>query len=533
MEVFMYKIRKIMAAAVLAAWIICMPVLAAQQGNFLEGCSVEEGQLQIYCADIVSGEETAEECKITLGGQELEIVSAVSAGEQHIPITYYCLADVSGSMGEEQMSLVRETLLAVVDGLEEGDNMAVGTLGNQTDASGFLTDREELRQIINGLEASSEDTNLYAGIVESVGALETDMAVNPRKCLILLSDGEDDQKTGIGYDEAKTAVENTSIPIYTVAALRNASDEKGIENAKILGGFARMSTGGRHFTPLLDEITGKEAGESIVNGMEAGFTVSVSLSEKAPDKDMVLLRMVYTARDATVYEDTLELYTEDLRIGAEDIDEQESDPNPEPDPEPTPDSKPDPGSDPEPELQDFLPWLIGGAVVLLIVAVLVIALIKKRNNGTKEEQTEEQKGEIQGNTSYAETVTRPVNQPEAASGRKLSAESKSLQIPAYELHLYAIGYADIVRTLRLEQGRNVTVGRNGKADMILDSEDKKLSGVQCGIQWDGSRLYVWDMDSTNGTFVNGVPIKGMGRVAVHDGETIRIGSYEYRVGRRD
>ena len=98
--------------------------------------------------------------------------------------------------------------------------------------------------------------------------------------------------------------------------------------------------------------------------------------------------------------------------------------------------------------------------------------------------------------------------------------------------MYAIGYSDIVRTIRLEQGRKVTVGRNDKADVILDREDKKLSGIQCGMLWEDGKLYVWDMDSTNGTFVNGVPIKSMGRVVVHDGETIRVGSYEYRVGRR-
>ena len=133
------------------------------------------------------------------------------------------------------MAQAKEALLAVVDGMKDGDNMAVGTLGNQTETSGFLTDREALRGVVEALEAGREDTNLYAGIVESIKALRTDASVNPRKCLVILSDGEDDQKTGITKDEAAKAVTDSGIPVFTVATLRSAGDEAGVSHAKLLG----------------------------------------------------------------------------------------------------------------------------------------------------------------------------------------------------------------------------------------------------------------------------------------------------------
>lgn len=488
-----------------------MRAQASENGNFLENYQAEEGVLKVYCADIVQGEESAENCKLTLGGQELQIVSAESDSAQHTPVTYYCLADVSGSMGQEQMTQVREALLAVIAGMQDGDNMVIGTLGNQTQTSGFLTDQEELRRIAEALEAGKEDTNLYAGIVESIRVLQTDTAVNPRKCLIILSDGEDDQKTGITQAEAEAAIEQSSIPVYTVAALKDAGNEAAVSNAKLLGSFARMSTGGVHFAPVLDDITGEQAGQSIILAVEEGFVVSTKLPEKIPDKDELLLRMVYTSEDNTVYEDTLNVYAEDLTmgiVGESDSDETDEEEQPEPEPEPEPELTPEP--EPEPE-QAILPWLIGGASVLLALIVLIIVLMKKKKKNTEEA---EQNGE-----SQRETVTAPLR------------EKKSVSVPSYELRLYAIGYTEIVHTLRLEQGRKVTIGRNGKADIILDSNDKKLSGVQCRMQWEDGKLYVWDMDSTNGTFVNGVSIKAMGRVVVHEGDTIRMGSYEYRVGR--
>ena len=489
--------------------------LAAENGAFLEGYASEEGKLKVYCSDIVPEEETAAGCEVSLGGQELMVVSVENEKDARTPVTYYCLADISGSMGAEQMAQAKEALLAVVDGMKDGDNMAVGTLGNQTETSGFLTDREALRGVVEALEAGREDTNLYAGIVESIKALRTDASANPRKCLVILSDGEDDQKTGITKDEAAKAVTDSGIPVFTVATLRSAGDEAGVSHAKLLGSFARTSTGGAHFAPVLDDSTGEQAGQSIVGGMESGFVVTAELPGQKPDKDEALLRMVYQSSDNTVYEDTLPFYTEDLEWGAA---KEEPDLKPEPEPEPAPEPEP------EPWFTAYLPWLAGAAAALLVLIVLVVVMVKKGHKKSGEEQA----GESPEDASGGEAPLGMADIQPTGSVANLRKKA----VPGYELRLYAIGYSDIVRTIRLEQGRKVTVGRNDKANVILDGEDKKLSGIQCGMLWEDGRLYVWDMDSTNGTFVNGVPIKTMGRVVVHDGETIRMGSYEYRVGRR-
>lgn len=522
----MKKLRLVFASCFLMLAAMPANVWASENGAFLEGCSTVEGTLQIYCSDIVPEEETAEGCAVSLGGQELTVLSVESEKEQHTPVTYYCLADVSGSMGQEQMAQVREALLAVTEGLQDGDNMVIGTLGNQTQTSGFLTDKEEVRRRVEALEAGKEDTNLYAGIVESIRVLQSDTAVHPRKCLIILSDGEDDQKTGIVQQEAEKAVTDSSIPVYTVAALKDAADEDGIAHAKLLGSFARMSTGGAHFAPVFDDSTGEQAGQSILLGMEEGFVVSAELPSDMPDKDEMLLRVVYTSGDNAVYEDTLTVYAEDLGIEAE---EQGALPESETETEPEPESESGQETEPESRVQDILPWLVGAAAALIIIIVLVIVCVKKKQ---KDNSIEEQTEERPKDTSDAMPLTELVKQSGTGAITKPLPETKAVPLPAYELHLYAIGYAEIVHTLRLEQGRKVTVGRNGKADIVLDSTDKKLSGVQCSMQWDGAKLYVWDMDSTNGTYVNGVSIKGMGRVAVHAGETIRMGSYEYRIGRR-
>ncbi len=535
--------KKIRIAAVAGMLALCVPMTVKANGTFLEGYGEKDGQLQIFCSDIVPEEETAENIKLTLGGQEISVLSVESEKEIHTPVTYYCLADVSGSMNKKQMQQIREVLTEIADGLQEGDNMVIGALANETNVSEFLADKEALGQLISDLKATGEDTNLYAGLVEGLRILQTDTNVNPRKCLVILSDGEDDQKGGITKEEAEQAVMDSSIPVYTVAVLRNADNTEMLSYAKLLGSFARMSTGGAHFAPEVDNITGAETGQAILQSMAEGLVVTVQTKGNLPDRDTLLLRMVYTSAGGAVYEDTMELYTEDLPLGS--VEPAEAPPEPSPSPDPaetsTPSFSPTPEEPRKPEGRLFILLGILAAVVLLVVTAIVVIISKKKKNNRN--------GETEGDSSREEQEKAlPEGRAEGSQdntgaseeireiGTDVSADSAELQessAEVYELRLYAIGYPQITRTIRLERGREVTVGRNSKADVVLDGEDRRLSSVHCKMRWEDGKLYVLDMGSTNGTFVNGVPIRDMGRVVLREGETIRIGSYEYRVGIRD
>jgi hypothetical protein len=70
----------------------------------------------------------------------------------------------------------------------------------------------------------------------------------------------------------------------------------------------------------------------------------------------------------------------------------------------------------------------------------------------------------------------------------------------------------------------VTLGRSADADIAF--RDRYASGLHARVYPRGGRYFVEDMNSTNGTLLNGTPVIGEAEIA--DGSTIAIGDTSFR-----
>lgn len=94
----------------------------------------------------------------------------------------------------------------------------------------------------------------------------------------------------------------------------------------------------------------------------------------------------------------------------------------------------------------------------------------------------------------------------------------------------AIGSENVRQSLTVEENRVYALGRESSvSELVLNAQDRKLSGRHCSIRVQGQCLEILDEGSRNGTYVDGAPIRGAGVVRVQSGQNIRMGSYEYRV----
>ncbi len=517
------------AGGILLAAVLSWPagaVHGAGSGRFLEGYAVEGAELKLFCSGLQDGAE-GESYRVSLSGQELPVTGRERFEDAWEPVTYFCLTDVSGSMGDVQMEQIREILAELGNGLQEGDNLIIGTMGNQVETGDFLTEPEAVREAASELEAGREDTNLYAGIVESIRTMQASSEVNRRKCLIILSDGQDDQQSGITREEASAAVESGRIPVYTVAVTKEVPDDEALSYAKLLGSFARSSVGGAHYTPALDGQTGLWVAQDISDRMGGGVALTADISGVEAERDLVLLRVSCTAEGGSSYEDSMEIYAEELiqETADEETGEAAGEAGETGEIEGTGGGQ---QADIPEEAEDSgtpVGVLAAAGAVLLAAVIGVFAVVWRKKKQKAANQSDQ---EADPQTDGPETA-RPGEETGVSAGEPVQEEMSYSRTENCELRLYAVGYGGVVRSFLLEKGREVTIGRNEKADLVLDQEDRKLSGVQCSLKWENGKLYVQDKGSLNGTFVNGIPIQAMGRVAVHDGETIRMGSYEYRI----
>ena len=85
---------------------------------------------------------------------------------------------------------------------------------------------------------------------------------------------------------------------------------------------------------------------------------------------------------------------------------------------------------------------------------------------------------------------------------------------------------DAALTFRIASGAIKTVGRAARADFIVDAA--LVSRLHCRFTAGDEKLEVVDLESTNGTYVNGKRIR---RAELKTGDRLRVGRVELKVGR--
>ena len=77
---------------------------------------------------------------------------------------------------------------------------------------------------------------------------------------------------------------------------------------------------------------------------------------------------------------------------------------------------------------------------------------------------------------------------------------------------------------RIDLFGGLTIGRSEEADVRI--VDRFASGIHCRVHSRGNAYYAEDLDSTNGTYLNGGDLRG--EAPLNDLDEIRIGDTEFR-----
>ena len=502
--------------------------------NFIQDYRPVPNGLLIYYA--AQGElPTSNAFSVRLGDKDLAVLDVGTTKDD--PVTYYCLVDVSGSVTSVQLLCARQMLHSLCDSLRAGDQMVIATVGNERRASAYLRDPLIIHQKIDEIISTNEDTNLYRAITESLEELDTGRDATNRKCLVVFSDGIDDATAEAGRtrQEAERKIEETRIPFYCMLP---PSDKK--DAGKTLGSFARLSAGGEAYYLAERILTEEEIGQAIAENMKGDLILSTDLTGYTPQSDEQLLTVGYTDKIGIFYGDSINVVSSNLLLGEAALDDPGSSAALE-------SPEPEEGSDSSEEKEKYPKWLIpaiagGGFALVILIVILVNSKQqeeKKRKQKLEEQrrlreqqpwQREQQPWQREQQPWQREQAQRSSRGETATVGRAEERDrlGQPIESGGKPVRFTTVGNQSFSTEVLLQEGRKVTVGRNRKADVILNKDDTKLSGVHFGLLLENNTLRIWDMGSTNGTSVNGVPLVG-NSVQIRSGETVTAGSYQYRI----
>jgi VWFA-related protein len=406
------------------------------------------------------------------------------------------LVDVSKSLKPEQFAQIRSALLQWTEKMGDKDRAAIVTFGESVKtAQDFTADKAALKAKIGELALADLHTRLNEGLMRALDLGRRDDADLPRRRVIVtLTDGIADAAGESTREDTLARIKEEPVPIYAIgfaAASVAASDkDKGF---KLLGAFAHAS-----------------GGSFVAAGSKPLEQIYAELNGNIHEANLLLLDCATCPGDGRAYPLRVKLQADKRVLTA--TSEVRLAPSAAPPVRPV-SAQSAPVQAVAPVSVESLPiwvWLAGGVGV---VAVLVFLLSRRKKAVPVLPPAPAPTPE----SGPAQTVAAPVD---------LSATALLKDRPSIPVQLTAVSGAHRGREWRTDVGAETVIGRSASCAVVID-DDSEISSKNSVLSAEGGLLFVDDLGSTNGTAINGSPIKGRRRVS--DGDLILVGRTELRL----
>lgn len=184
-------------------------------------------------------EENVKNGEAYLSQDKLELADIRSFSESGEGICYYILLDISGSMPNSYFKTIKEGIGNLQKKLGEKDRLVLCTFGEEVilAADGSQT-LKEMESILANIRNRDQRTLLFEGIDRVAALSEQSGADYRRKIVAVISDGKDIAVGKKQAQEAQNTLREKGIPVYAFCIQNTAT-----ENINNFGEFARTSGG--------------------------------------------------------------------------------------------------------------------------------------------------------------------------------------------------------------------------------------------------------------------------------------------------
>lgn len=518
----------------------------------------------------------------SLGSEVLKVDDVHAYDNSKDTQCVYILIDLSTSM-RRYFDLVKANITRYISSLGASDKVVAITFGETnvvTVLDGSET-REEAVNAINNLQCNENGTTFYEALKTAYEMSNSSVSAFSREYVLVFSDGIDVQKGNATYDEIADKYKSHVLPLYAACSentSKEAADKFG-ELARSSGGDFRIISTEQDFDALVSDINnvtlislsassniadGQEKQLSIKAGnlqVEQNVPVARSIPDNTPptvsdihydtDSKAVVISFsekVDGALDTSAYrftdkngevikvsavaaaskENTVEIKLDAVENGEyavsfSDITDCSQEKNALNENK----SFEIKGIKKEQEKKSGLPtWaivIIVAAAVLVIAGLIVLVAVSNHANSKRQNKLEADILDAKNKEPVVQQIIQPVIQQPGMVNHASQTESEVRH------HIQAANIVSaniIVKTgnnasqqINIKITSSIICGRSDICDISI--EDAKLSRQHFAIENDNGLLYVSDLQSRNGTKLNGIMLNG--RQRLNSGDKIAAG----------
>ncbi len=572
------KLRQLASGLPGAILLLCLAVIPSLAGEagFLSieqaWCSENEVVVFVNALDLQGSPLNAidkDEIGCQLNQTNLPCRSIDKYGSNPEGIAWVVLIDVSRSLNENQFGDIKAAVNSLIQQMGARDRIALMSFGADVKvASDYSSNKEQLARALDSLAPVGDNTRLHEGLLQALEMSRRKDAELPlRRAVLLISDGCEDYTGGVSKDEVLANLKIGPVPVYALGIYNESvNSDAALES---IGEVARAS-GGRAWQ--------YQAG-SLVQGVavlltQIRDTYVLRLDAANSPRDGKDYRLVIDLkRDGTVIQDGVSIYM--IPTGEAPADNVAPS-NTEPAWKGVESIKDIRGID-DLALLPLWIWAAVGGLVLLIICLIIILIVKRRGKVTSARQnasvhpgfaSSENTSDYEaarlpdssfdaethyepfpnfersikpdgiglpGSNGWQDTFASPVisgdtgvaGLPSGYNGANSWADS-GIERQRTVITLNVLGKERNSRTFEIVMSAArplAFIGRTEGNDVVISGDDR-VSARHCKLIYEQDKIYMQDLNSTNGTLVNGVPI--IGRYALEANDLILVGKTELR-----
>ncbi|MFL6414853.1 MAG: FHA domain-containing protein [Bryobacteraceae bacterium] len=414
--------------------------------------------------------------KATLGAEPVDVTGVKPFANSGDGVAYIFLVDVSKSISGGDFAAMQRAMLKWISNLRPADRVRICSFGNEYSiVSDFQNDKQALGSTLAGLAPRDMSTHLYDAMMRAIDVQHDGGPNFPvLRVLILLSDGKD-EGSAVELPDVLKQVQTSHIPVYVIGFSRLPRSQRR-RNLDVLRQVSE-SSGGAYEEVSATTIDG--AYQELQGVIARLFIVDLTCAKCAADGNSYPLLITYSRPPQTL-RSSMEVtpVRNAVRVA--------------------------PGSTrvPKPSLNPMMIWL----PIIAVLALAAVAYVVRRKKPVKR----------------GADVVLPVQDPTLPPGGNPLYGSSEKGI---RLTLAVVAGKELGRVFDLRLTKPLVIGRDTGCDLVL--EDTRVSNRHCEIALSQASLILYDLDSKNHTYVNGVPIRGRQRLENED--TLLLGETELRL----